>query len=193
MIHRTLCLALSTALMATTVFASQEPAAAPSAATPRPAAPELSGELVRLFPDRTAAYVEVAHVASVIGLLGPEPLLELANAILGKAAQADVPEGAKPAPALTMREFNTLLDASAAAGIIPPKGDTTPALETFSPERAVVVLRMSSADGLALLRTRVLARLPGATVEKVRGEKLVRKAIEEGMSACEAFATFGIM
>ncbi|MDX2032917.1 MAG: RraA family protein [Blastocatellia bacterium] len=30
-------------------------------------------------------------------------------------------------------------------------------------------------------------------VEKARGEKLVRKAIEEGMSACEAFAKFGIM
>ena len=30
-------------------------------------------------------------------------------------------------------------------------------------------------------------------VEKARGEKLVQKAIEEGMSACEAFATFGIM
>lgn len=30
-------------------------------------------------------------------------------------------------------------------------------------------------------------------IEKARGEKLVRKAIENGMSACEAFATFGIM
>jgi regulator of RNase E activity RraA len=30
-------------------------------------------------------------------------------------------------------------------------------------------------------------------VEKARGEKLVQKAIGDGMSACEAFATFGIM
>ncbi len=30
-------------------------------------------------------------------------------------------------------------------------------------------------------------------VEKARGEKLVQKAIQDGMSACEAFATFGIM
>jgi regulator of RNase E activity RraA len=30
-------------------------------------------------------------------------------------------------------------------------------------------------------------------IEKARGEKLVQKAIEGGMSACEAFATFGIM
>ncbi|MGH9840976.1 MAG: RraA family protein [Blastocatellia bacterium] len=30
-------------------------------------------------------------------------------------------------------------------------------------------------------------------VEKARGEKLVKKAIEDGMSACEAFQTFGIM
>jgi regulator of RNase E activity RraA len=30
-------------------------------------------------------------------------------------------------------------------------------------------------------------------LEKARGEKLVQKAIEAGMSACEAFATFGIM
>jgi regulator of RNase E activity RraA len=30
-------------------------------------------------------------------------------------------------------------------------------------------------------------------LEKARGEKLVQKAIEDGMSACEAFATFGIM
>ena len=30
-------------------------------------------------------------------------------------------------------------------------------------------------------------------IEKARGEKVVQKAIEDGMSACEAFATFGIM
>jgi regulator of RNase E activity RraA len=30
-------------------------------------------------------------------------------------------------------------------------------------------------------------------VEKARGEKLVRQALEDGMSACEAFRTFGIM
>jgi regulator of RNase E activity RraA len=30
-------------------------------------------------------------------------------------------------------------------------------------------------------------------VEKARGEKLVRQAIEDGMSACEAFRKFGIM
>ena len=31
------------------------------------------------------------------------------------------------------------------------------------------------------------------SLEKARGEKLVAKAIREGMSACEAFRTFGIM
>jgi len=30
-------------------------------------------------------------------------------------------------------------------------------------------------------------------LEKARGEKKVRKAIEEGMSACAAFEKFGIM
>jgi regulator of RNase E activity RraA len=30
-------------------------------------------------------------------------------------------------------------------------------------------------------------------IEKARGEKLVKQAIEEGMSACEAFRKFGIM
>ena len=30
-------------------------------------------------------------------------------------------------------------------------------------------------------------------IEKARGEKLVRKAIEDGMSAGEAFRKFGIM
>ena len=30
-------------------------------------------------------------------------------------------------------------------------------------------------------------------IEKARGEKLVQKAIQDSMSACEAFATFGIM
>jgi len=30
-------------------------------------------------------------------------------------------------------------------------------------------------------------------IEKARGEKLVQKAIQDGMSACDAFATFGIM
>jgi 4-hydroxy-4-methyl-2-oxoglutarate aldolase len=30
-------------------------------------------------------------------------------------------------------------------------------------------------------------------VEKARGEKLVRQAIEAGLSACEAFRKFGIL
>jgi hypothetical protein len=30
-------------------------------------------------------------------------------------------------------------------------------------------------------------------LEKARGEKLVRKAIEQGMSAVDAFAKYGIM
>ena len=34
--------------------------------------------------------------------------------------------------------------------------------------------------------------LPGA-MEKVRGENLVRKVIEEGMSARQAFDTYGVM
>ena len=33
----------------------------------------------------------------------------------------------------------------------------------------------------------------GKAIEKASGEKLVRKAIEEGMSATEAFAKFGIL
>lgn len=184
MIQKSLCLALSTALLATPSLARQEPAAPPpSAAARKAAAPELSGELVRLFPDRTVAYVEVAHLGSLVGALGPEPLLEVANAALRAGPGAgeprnnnDRPATEKPAPALTMKDFNTLLDASVAAGIIPAKGDDTPSFEAFDLQRAVVVLRMSSADGLALLRQKVLGRLPNATVEKVRGVEVTTAA-----------------
>ncbi len=48
-------------------------------------------------------------------------------------------------------------------------------------------------DGVLVVPQEAEAEVFMKAIEKARGEKLVRKAIEDGMSACEAFATFGIM
>jgi regulator of RNase E activity RraA len=48
-------------------------------------------------------------------------------------------------------------------------------------------------DGVLVVPREIEEEAFSKALEKARGEQLVRKAIEEGMSACEAFATFGIM
>lgn len=48
-------------------------------------------------------------------------------------------------------------------------------------------------DGVCLIPREAEEEIITQALEKARGEKLVKKAIEGGMSACEAFAKFGIM
>ncbi len=48
-------------------------------------------------------------------------------------------------------------------------------------------------DGVCVIPQQFEQEVVNQALEKVRGEKLVRKALEEGMSAAEAFKTFGIM
>ena len=48
-------------------------------------------------------------------------------------------------------------------------------------------------DGVLIIPKAVEAEVIEKALEKARGEKLVRKAIESGMSATEAFRTFGIL
>ena len=48
-------------------------------------------------------------------------------------------------------------------------------------------------DGVCVIPREAEADIVQAALEKVRGENLVRKALESGMSAFEAFQTFGIM
>jgi regulator of RNase E activity RraA len=48
-------------------------------------------------------------------------------------------------------------------------------------------------DGVCIVPREAETEVVTKALEKARGEKLVRKAIEEGMSACEAFDKFGIM
>jgi len=48
-------------------------------------------------------------------------------------------------------------------------------------------------DGVCVIPRAAEADVFNAALEKARGEKLVAKAIREGMSAVEAFAKFGIM
>lgn len=48
-------------------------------------------------------------------------------------------------------------------------------------------------DGVLVVPQEIEEEAFNKAIEKARGEQLVRKAIEDGMSACEAFATFGIM
>jgi regulator of RNase E activity RraA len=48
-------------------------------------------------------------------------------------------------------------------------------------------------DGVIVIPQEAEAEAFTRAIEKARGEKLVQKAIEDGLSACEAFATFGIM
>jgi regulator of RNase E activity RraA len=48
-------------------------------------------------------------------------------------------------------------------------------------------------DGVVVIPARVEKEVIEASLEKARGEKVVRKAIEGGMSATDAFKTFGIL
>ena len=48
-------------------------------------------------------------------------------------------------------------------------------------------------DGVLVIPKKHIAEVIEKSLEKARGEKLVRKAIEGGMSATEAFRTFGIL
>lgn len=48
-------------------------------------------------------------------------------------------------------------------------------------------------DGVLVIPKSVEQEVIEGALEKVRGENLVRKAIQEGMSACEAFEKYGIM
>lgn len=48
-------------------------------------------------------------------------------------------------------------------------------------------------DGVCIVPREAETEIITKALEKARGEKLVKKAIEEGMSACEAFDKFGIM
>jgi len=48
-------------------------------------------------------------------------------------------------------------------------------------------------DGVVSIPKCLVEEVTTKALEKVRGEKLVRKVIEEGMSATEAFAHFGIL
>jgi len=48
-------------------------------------------------------------------------------------------------------------------------------------------------DGVVIIPKRVEREVVSGALEKARGEKVVREAIEGGMSATEAFATFGIL
>ncbi len=48
-------------------------------------------------------------------------------------------------------------------------------------------------DGVCVIPKAAEAEVFTAAIEKARGEKLVKRAIEEGMSAVEAFAKYGIM
>lgn len=48
-------------------------------------------------------------------------------------------------------------------------------------------------DGVCVIPREAEQEVFRRSLEKARGEKLVRKAIEGGMSACDAFAQYGIM
>ena len=48
-------------------------------------------------------------------------------------------------------------------------------------------------DGVCVIPKKVEVEVVAKSLEKARGEKQVRKAIEAGMSACDAFEKFGIM
>ncbi len=48
-------------------------------------------------------------------------------------------------------------------------------------------------DGVLIIPSEIAQEVIQRALEKARGEKLVRKAIEEGMTATEAFSRFGIL
>ena len=54
-------------------------------------------------------------------------------------------------------------------------------------------LLFADLDGVLAIPRAVIAEVIEKSLEKARGEKVVRKAIEEGMSATDAFRTFGIL
>jgi len=54
-------------------------------------------------------------------------------------------------------------------------------------------LIFGDSEGVCVVPRDAMEETFALAVEKARGEKLVRQAIEEGMSACEAFRKFGIM
>lgn len=54
-------------------------------------------------------------------------------------------------------------------------------------------LVFGDSEGVCVVPQEAVEEVCALALEKARGEKLVRQAIENGMSACEAFKTFGIM
>lgn len=48
-------------------------------------------------------------------------------------------------------------------------------------------------DGVCVVPTEAVEDVVSKSIEKVRGERLVKKAIEEGSTAAEAFAKYGVM
>jgi regulator of RNase E activity RraA len=54
-------------------------------------------------------------------------------------------------------------------------------------------LVFGDSEGVCIVPQQAIEETFARAVEKARGEKLVRQAIEDGMSACEAFEKFGIM
>ena len=48
-------------------------------------------------------------------------------------------------------------------------------------------------DGVLVIPREIEAETVTRALQKVRGEKLVRKALQEGMSAVEAFRKYGVM
>jgi hypothetical protein len=160
MTRQLLVLALSAIVGASATALAQQPAPA----TPRPS--PLAGDLVRLFPERTALYVEIPHLGTFVDVAGDrEALLTSLNDFLGDTGTR--------ADALKPAELGAMLDASAAAGLI--SADPNPNLfMLLGATPNVVVLRMASDEGLAVLRDRVIARYAAAgeaapRTETVRG------------------------
>ncbi len=54
-------------------------------------------------------------------------------------------------------------------------------------------LIFGDSEGVLVTHREAVEETFALAVEKARGEKLVKRAIEDGMSACEAFRKFGIM
>ena len=48
-------------------------------------------------------------------------------------------------------------------------------------------------DGVCIIPKQIETDIIHAALEKAKGEKIVQKAIEDGMSACDAFEKYGIM
>lgn len=179
MIRQSIGLALSVALLCPAVFARQqaapEPAQAPPAeAPPAPRTADLGVEFSRMFPERTAIYIEIQHLGTVAGLLGSDAMLEVLNTHLAgppPKEEKGKPKP-KPEPAISSRDFNVLLDASAALAVIAPPGRDLASLDVDS-QPAVVALRMNAKDGPKLFGDLVLKRFAGGdslpTPEKIHG------------------------